>query len=186
MRFQKFLLIFALTLAILGCSKTENDHVTRDLGEPASAAASKEANAVVQVGGGEKSPIVSVSSQSGDLGPQGLLVAAKPGWHSPQPPKYPESILVDFQAPKTLNYIGFLQQEGQPSRAPKAIRIDISEDQKVWSAVGGSDDVCMPNMPDGWTNVDLPKSVTSRYLKVTIFSNCGDQQLLTLRGLRAG
>ena len=131
-------------------------------------------------------PILTASSKTGDYGPQGLFDSVQPGWHSVQPPKYPESLTVDFQAPREVKFIGFLQQDGQPARAPKALRIESSSDRKTWIAVGGSENACAPNKPDGWVNVDLAKPVTAQHLRIVIFSNCGDAQLLTLRGLRVG
>lgn len=131
-------------------------------------------------------PKVTASSQSEKYGPEGLLLAMPPGWHSENPPKFPESLTVDFQSPREVRSLGLLQQEGQPARAPKAIRIEISDDGKSWTEVAGSDDACSPNTPDGWSNINFAKPVTIRYLKVIIFSNCGDPQFLTLRGLRFG
>lgn len=133
-----------------------------------------------------RSLILTASSQMGDYGPQGLFDAVQPGWHSAQPAKYPESLTVDFRAPREVKFIGLLQQEGQPARAPKSLRIEISSDGKTWTAVGGSDNACAPNKPDGWVNIDLAKPITAQHMKIVIFSNCGDAQLLTLRGLRIG
>lgn len=133
-----------------------------------------------------RSPILTASSQMGDYGPQGLFDAVQPGWHSAQPAKYPESLTVDFRAPREVKFIGLLQQEGQSARAPKSLRIEISSDGKTWTAVGGSDNACAPNNPDGWVNIDLAKPITAQHMKIVIFSNCGDAQLLTLRGLRIG
>lgn len=132
-----------------------------------------------------RSPILTASSQ-GDNGPQGLFDAVQPGWHSASPPKYPESLTVDFQAPREVKFIGLLQQDGAPARAPKSLRIEISSDGKTWTEVGGSDNACVPNKPDGWVNVDLAKPITAQYMKIVILSNCGDTYLLTLRGLRVG
>jgi len=131
-------------------------------------------------------PILTASSKTGDYGPQGLFDTVQPGWHSAQPPKYPESLTVDFKTPREVKYIGLLQQDGQPSRAPKALRIESSSDGKTWTAVGGSDNACAPNSPDNWVNVDLAKPSTVQFLRIVIFSNCGDTQLLTLRGVRVG
>lgn len=136
--------------------------------------------------GDSNSPILTASSTLGDYGPQGLLDAVQPGWHSAQPAKYPQFLTVDFRTPREIKFIGLLQQEGQPARAPKSLRIEISSDGKTWTAVGGSDNACAPNKPDGWVNVDLAKPITAQHMKIVIFSNCGDAQLLTLRGLRVG
>lgn len=131
-------------------------------------------------------PILIASSKTGDYGPQGLFDAVQPGWHSASPPKFPESLTVDFQAPREVKFIGLLQQDGQPARAPKSLRIETSSDGKTWTDVGGSDNACAPNKPEGWVNIDLAKPITAQYMKIVIFSNCGATELLTLRGLRVG
>lgn len=133
-----------------------------------------------------KAFIVTASSQLQDYGPQGLFEAVQPGWHSATPPTYPESLMVDFMTPQKVKFIGLLQQDGLPARAPKSLRIEASSDGKTWTEVGGSDDACVPNKPDGWVKIDLAKPITTQYMKIVIFSNCGDTPLLTLRGLRVG
>ena len=135
-------------------------------------------------GCGKPEPKVVVSSQLGEYGPQGLFSAAAPGWHAETPPKFPESLTVDFQERREIKLLGLLQQNGQPARAPKSARIDMSEDGNTWIPVVSSENACSPNTPDGWFNIALPAPKTSRFLKLTIFSNCGDAQFLTLQGLR--
>ncbi len=127
---------------------------------------------------------ITASSQTENYGPEGVFFSTPPGWHSAQPAKYPETLLVDFKVPQNLQSIGILQQEGQPARAPKALRIEVSNDGTNWNAIAGSDDACKPNLPDGWWDIRLPKSATTRYMKLIVFSNCGDTRLLTIRGLR--
>ena len=129
-------------------------------------------------------PQSTASSQFGDYGPAGLLAATQPGWHAVQPPKCPESLTLDLRTRREIRLLGLLPQDGLPARAPKAIRVEISDDGNSWTAVAGSDDACAPNTPDGWSNIHFAKPVTTRYLRVIILSNCGDAQLLTLRGLR--
>ena len=131
-----------------------------------------------------KDYIVTASSKTGKLGPEGLFGAVKPGWHSASPPKFPESVTVDFRAPREVKFVDLLQQNDQPERAPSSLRIEISNDGKTWTEVGGSDNTCTPNNQDGWVNVDLAKPVTTQYLKLVINLNCGDPKILTLRGLR--
>lgn len=133
-----------------------------------------------------RSPIITASSKADKLGPEGLFDATQPGWHSGTPPKYPESLTVDLLAPQEVKFIGLLQQDGKPARAPKSLRIETSSDGKTWTEVGGSDNACVPNKPDGWVNIDLAKPITAQHIKIVIFSNCGDASLLTLRGLRVG
>jgi len=164
MHFLKLLSITAVAIVLAGCGDS-ND---------------------CKAGESSSTPKVTAGSQLGELGPQGLFDAVQPGWHSAQPAKYPESLTVDFQIPREVQFIGLLQQEGQPTRAPKSLRIEISSDGKTWTAVGGSENACAPNIPDGWFNIDLAKPITAQHMKIVIFSNCGDAQLLTLRGLRVG
>lgn len=133
-----------------------------------------------------RSPIVTASSKIEKLGPEGLFEAAQPGWHSASPPTYPESLTVDLLAPQEVKFIGLLQQDGQLARAPKSLRIETSSDGKTWTEAGGADDACAPNKPDGWVNIDLAKPITAQHIRIVIFSNCGDTQFLTLRGLRVG
>lgn len=128
---------------------------------------------------------VTASSQLREFGPEGLLSATSPGWHSEEPPKYPESLTVDLQKPHKIKSLGFLHQDRHPERAPKAVRISTSNDGKSWTQVAESDNACA-NKPDEWFNIELPKPSTGRYIKVIISSNCGDPQFLTLRGLRIG
>lgn len=163
-RFSKCLLITTIVFALAGCGDSEPG----------------------KAGKLPSTPKVTASSQLGELGPQGLFSNTAPGWHSERPPKFPESLTVDFQTLREIKHVGILQQEGQPARAPKALRIEISNDGNSWTQLAGSDNACSPNMPDGWFNIDFSKPYTGRYLKVIIFSNCGDAQLLTLRGLRVG
>ncbi len=129
---------------------------------------------------------VTASSQLDNMGPEGLLSATQPGWHSASPPKFPEWVMVDFQVHREVRFLGLLQQDGIPTRAPKAIRVEMSNDGNSWSQVAGSDDACSPNKPDGWSNIDFAKPATGRYLKIVILSNCGDLGLVTFRGLRFG
>lgn len=134
--------------------------------------------------GDSKPPKITASSQLEKYGPEGLLSATQPGWHSESPRKFPEWVMVDFQASREVPLVGLLMQDGGGSRAPKAIRIEISNDGNSWSQAASSDNACSPNTPDGWSNINFAKPVTTRYLKIVILSNCGDPGLVTFRGLR--
>lgn len=179
-----FILLAAVMTAIVsGCGDSDKGGLTHAPSKE-SAASSTKASEGKSAHDGKNIFVLTASSKSADLGPQGLFSAAAPGWHSQQPPKFPENITVDFGVSKQISTLGMLQQEGHPSRAPKAVRVEMSNDGITWLAVAGSDNACTPNMADGWFNVDLLKPSAGRYLKVIIFSNCGDPQLVTLRGLR--
>ena len=131
-------------------------------------------------------PKITASSQLEKYGPEGLLSAAQPGWHSQNPRKFPEWVMVDFQAPREVRLLGLLAQDGNPTRAPKAIHVEISNDGNSWSQAAVADDACSPNTQDGWSEIKFAKPVTARYLKIVILSNCGDPGLVTFRGLRFG
>lgn len=133
----------------------------------------------------KSSAIVTVSSQQDNeaLGPQGLLSDTPPGWHSQSTPVYPQFIMVDFGSAIEMHSIRLMPQEDQPTRGPKAVNIEVSEDGKDWQNVGGTSDACKLNATDGTFNIDLSNKVTNRYLRLRILSNCGAPDLLTLQGL---
>jgi hypothetical protein len=129
-------------------------------------------------------PLVTATSQYVQYGPQGLFSAREPGWHAELHPKYPQTLNVDFQEAKSFGGIGLLPQDDSAVRAPKNIRINVSDDGKTWVPAAASEDSCATNAADGWHNVKFAERVKARYLQIEIFSNCGDPDLLTLRGLR--
>lgn len=129
-------------------------------------------------------PVIKASSQMGSYGPYGLLSQMQPGWHAERNPKYPQMIMIDFHDLQSFSAIGLLAQDGNSVRAPKNIRIKVSNDGKSWVTAATSNDTCGANAPDGWHNVKLAYQVRARFLEVDIFANCGDPDFLTLRGLR--
>jgi hypothetical protein len=129
-------------------------------------------------------PTVSARSLSPEFGPEGLFTAKAPGWHAVRPPKYPEMLSIDFGAPREVRIVGLLAQVGQPKRSPKALRIETSDDGAAWIPVAGSDDACTPNVKGGWHDIQFVRPAKGRYLRLVVFSNCGDGELLTLLGLR--
>ena len=163
MHFYKILTITATIIALTGCGD------------------SKPLKAVEL-----PTPKITASSQLEKYGPEGLLSATQPGWHSSNPPKFPERVMVDFQVSREVRLLGLLPQDGNPTRAPKSIHVEISNDGNSWSQAATSGDACSPNTPDGWSEIKFAKPVTARYLKIVILSNCGDPGLVTFRGLRLG
>lgn len=129
-------------------------------------------------------PRIKASSQMGSYGPQGLLSQMQPGWHAERNPKYPQTLMIDFHKLQSFGTIGLLPQDENSVRAPKSIRIKVSNDGKSWVTAASSNDICVANASGGWHNVKLTRPVRARFLEVDIFSNCGDQDFLTLRGLR--
>jgi hypothetical protein len=127
---------------------------------------------------------IKASSQMGSYGPQGLLSQMQPGWHAERNPKYPQTLMIDLHKSQSFGTIGLLPQDENSVRAPKSIRIKVSNDGKSWVTAASSNDSCVANAPGGWHSVKLTKLVKARFLEVEIFSNCGDPDFLTLRGLR--
>jgi hypothetical protein len=142
--------------------------------------------ALVISGCGDKPAKVTASSQHESYGPEGLLEAREPGWHSASPPQYPQFLQIDLAKKEEISYIAFLPQKGFDARLPKAIRIDASEDGKSWHAIAGSDNMCEINTNDGWVNLPFDKPRKINFLKIIIFSNCDGGTWLTLRGVRYG
>lgn len=139
---------------------------------------------VSQVKIGANSPSVSSSSQLSSYGPDTLFDLKQPGWHAAKSPTYPQSITVDFHVQREIQLLGLLPQDGNTDRAPKAMRIEIANDGKSWEPVAGSDNACVSNSPQEWHDIRIDKPVKARYLRIIIFSNCGNPEFLTLKGLR--
>lgn len=127
---------------------------------------------------------INVTSQLEKYGPEELFRSQQASWHAEKPPKYPQAITVDFYGQREISLLGLLPQESKPERAPKAIRIETSNDGKSWLPVADADNVCTSNAAHGWHDEKFVQPAMARYLKITIFSNCGDPDFLTLRGLR--
>jgi len=139
--------------------------------------------ALLLLGCSQRSPTITVSSVSNDLGGDGLLEATAPGWHSASPPHYPESIGVDVGNDRLIGSVAMLPQAGQETRFAKAVRIEISADGEKWRPIAGADNICGTRTPDGWEGISFTPTKV-RYSKIVIFSNCGDESLLTIQGLR--
>lgn len=129
-------------------------------------------------------PEVTASSQYDNFGPYNLLLDKNPPWHAERPPKYPQTLSIDLGKVKAFRSIGFLPQDGAKDRAPNRIRIFASKDGKSWVHLTGTQSICKANAPDGWHEVRLDKKIKARFLVINIKSNCGNPDLLTLKGLR--
>lgn len=115
----------------------------------------------------------------------GLLDSTAPGWHAEREPKYPQKIIVSYKEPINFSSISFLPQDQYlAARGPKDISIKISNDRYKWKTIVRANNICESNTLDGWHKVNLPNKITSRYIEIEIFSNCGDPEHLTLRGLK--
>jgi len=83
-----------------------------------------------------------------------------------------------------MDGIGFLQQDIHTNRMPKHVKVKTSDDDKTWTHSGDYNNLCASEDIDGWHQKKLRSAVEARYLQIEIYSNCGDNQYLTLRGLR--
>jgi hypothetical protein len=91
---------------------------------------------------------------------------------------------VEFPELNSIRAVSFLPQDGLRMRAPKRVNIKVSADQRTWTLVATSADICAANTRDGWHSVALSQPVKARFVQIEILENCGDPDFLTLRGLR--
>jgi hypothetical protein len=131
-----------------------------------------------------KAPTVKASSTLGNFGPYGLFTAMQPGWHAEQRPQYPQTLNIDLAEAKTFRKLLLLPQDGLPSRMPGSLEISIKSGDGDWLQVGRSEDLCNATREEGWYNITLGRAQNAQFVRLTIFRNCGDPELLTLRGLR--
>jgi hypothetical protein len=128
-------------------------------------------------------PSISTTSQLDSFAPDGLLDAKQPGWHAAQNPRYPQTIQVDLKTVQRISSVGFLAQDGNASRGPQSVDISVSGDGIDWISAGNSGALCKLGY-GGWHNVKLDSPHDVRFIRISIYSNCGSPDLLTLRGLR--
>ena len=131
-----------------------------------------------------KGPTVTASSMFKNLGPYGLLTAMKPGWHSEPHPNYPQIIEMDLADEKAFDKLGLLPQANFVSRMPSRVEVSVRSENGSWEEKGVFDDLCNTTGADGWHTLRLDSPVRARFLRLNILRNCGDPELLTLRGLR--
>ena len=129
-------------------------------------------------------PTVKASSTLGNYGPFGLLAAAQPGWHSERRPHYPQTLDIDLSEVKTFRKMLLLPQDGLLSRMPGSLEVRIKSEAGDWLDVGHFDGLCNVTTEDGWREAVLVKPRSARFVRLVISQNCGDPELLTLRGLR--
>ena len=125
---------------------------------------------------------IQASSQHMQHGPEGLLHSRAPGWHSAISPDFPQQLELDFGFFRVFQDVSFLAQAGEPKRAPKLVAIESINQHGDWVTLTKTQLNC-ENDSEVWQTVSLPQMVRLRLMRITIYSNCGDTQLLTLRGL---
>jgi hypothetical protein len=128
-------------------------------------------------------PSISATSQLASFAPDGLMEAKQPGWHSAQDPHYPQTIQIDLKMVQRVSSVGFLPQDGNASRGPQSVDISVSGDGTDWISAANSGALCKLN-DEGWHDVKLDSPHDVRFIRISIYSNCGSPDLLTLRGLR--
>ena len=129
-------------------------------------------------------PSITSSSHSERMEADGLLKPGGAGWQSGGPPDYPEWLLVDFHVSREVKLIAMRAQDNQQARAPQILRIESSEDGKLWLPQAASEIPCAPNTDDGWLNLGLLAVAKGRYLKIVILANCSAEDFVAIRGLR--
>ena len=131
-----------------------------------------------------KAPTVKASSTLVNFGPYGLFTAMQPGWHAERRPPYPQTLDIDLSEVKAFRKVLLLPQDGLLSRMPGSLEVSIRSEDGAWLQVGHFDGLCNATTGDGWHDAVLDKPRNARFVRLVIFRNCGDPELLTLRGLR--
>ena len=126
---------------------------------------------------------VGASSVLDNYRPDGLPWSMQPGWHAARNPTYPQTLTVDFIKSRSFSKVRFEAQDRLAKRMPKEVRMEISDDGTDWTPIASENDLCAVSDPDGWRTVKTPKGIQARFLRIEIMSNCGDPDLLTLKGL---
>lgn len=136
------------------------------------------------IASGTAGPRITASSVMDPFGPTGLLTAAQPGWHAERDPTYPQDIEVDFRRSVRIGAVDMLPQDQHLRRMPAAVKLSTSLDGTGWREWVSFDGIC--DYPDdgGWKALKFPSPTEGRFLRVKILSNCGDEEFLTLRGIR--
>jgi hypothetical protein len=129
-------------------------------------------------------PMLKASSTFGNLGPYGLLTAQQPGWHAERHPHYPQILDINLSEVKTFSKVLLLPQDGLLLRMPGSLEVSIRSEGQDWLQVGHFDGLCNATTEDGWHQVVLDRPLSAQFVRLVIFRNCGDPELLTLRGLR--
>ena len=127
--------------------------------------------------------LVQASSQHMNFGPEGLFFATNPGWHASVPVTFPQHLEFNLGEVKTIKEVSFLPQSGEYSRAPKAILIESKNSKGDWMPLFDGELSCNTDT-ESCQHLALSNEYDAQLIRVTIHSNCGDHQLLTLRGIR--
>lgn len=126
---------------------------------------------------------VTQSSKLETFDASGVLSATEPGWHAATPATYPQWVAITFAEAQAVNRLSLLPQDTLSARGPKNLDVQTSPDGKMWTTVQTIADACQGG-ENTWRAFALDKPVTTRRLRLLIHGNCGDPDLLTLRGVK--
>ena len=111
----------------------------------------------------------------------GLLHARE--WHSALHAPFPQWVKFQLNAPFRMQRISLPPQDGHPEREPKVFRVDTSSDGRRWTPVLSVMNGC-DGAADQWHSYTFEKPLTAHNVRPLFESNCGDRDLITLRGVK--
>jgi hypothetical protein len=124
-----------------------------------------------------------------ELGPGCLLENRDPTWHAAAPVVFPQTLTFEFPSARTVRSVSFHPQ-GEPSwpephnsamigRSPKRVGVETSADGVTWRELCVIDPACSALR---WNSHTLPEPVTTKFIRLKIYSSCRDG--LTLKGVK--
>ncbi|MBF0344771.1 MAG: discoidin domain-containing protein [Nitrospirae bacterium] len=131
---------------------------------------------------------IKASSILGSLGTDKLFGTkiTYTAWHTQSPPVYPEWLNLTFQRPVSFKKLVLTPQYPRNifiARAPRQYAIKISDNGIDWKELAYVDDVCKVFMTDN--NVtELPETITTKFVRLELYSNCGDKHNLSVLNIR--
>jgi len=129
-------------------------------------------------------PTLVASSTLNSLGVSGLFYAVQPGWHARKDPTYPQYIDIDMKENVQMFGFEFLPQDRHKERMPRRLVVEVSADGFSWVEAVKVDNLCDGPYYNGWRRLYMPAPINARWIKISILSNCGSQEYLSLRGFR--
>ncbi|MBN2689187.1 MAG: discoidin domain-containing protein [Gammaproteobacteria bacterium] len=132
-----------------------------------------------------KIKVTASSALNSQLTAKDLIYSKNPGWHSERDPRYPQTLTISLNENRLIKSVGFMQQDGYKKRMPNSIVMEASVNGIKWQVIQKVSSICDID-PDvsGWRYINLKSPLEAKYIRIKILSNCGDRELLTLRGLR--
>lgn len=113
----------------------------------------------------------------------GLPIASQPGWHADWG-DLPERtwLTIDFAARQAayVHRLALMSQDGHPSRAPSLLLLESVDSTTTDQVLKVN---CRQYWDGSWNEVALNQPLMAGSLRVRVLSNCGDSDLMTVRGL---